>query len=641
MADSIDGMTGAITSTAQAKPAAETLREPQIYNTKDACIPDGINREALRAEQATDWRLISEGRPIVTRSYADQPYLVQTDDGALLCVITTGSGLEGTAGQHVTSMRSLDEGKTWEAAVPVESPTNPESSYAVLLKVASGRIYCFYNYNADNLRQIETVFPGNPVTYRVDTLGYYVFRFSDDHGKSWSPQYYKVPVRSTRIDRDNIRSGAVRFFWNVGRPFIRKGAAYLSLHKVGGFGEGFLDSSEGWLIRSDNILSEADPLKLRWETLPEGETGLLAPAGGGRIAEEQSYVVLSDASIYTVYRSVDGYPVESYSRDGGRTWDAPRYKRYADGRQMKNPRAANFVWKCANGKYLHWFHNHGGHFIENRNLDEPFAGAYEDRNPVWISAGVEVDGPSGKQIAWSQPEILFYADDTFIRISYPDMIEINGAMYISETEKTAARLHRIDDNFLQRLWTQFSGGGVRQGVCILDVAREGEIAMPQLPKFRQRDIRYGNGRGICLRQGFTLSLRLRADMLNEPRVLLDNRTHSGRGWFLEVCNGKRLRFVMCDGQTSSLHECACDQLQAGREHALGIIVDGGPCVVSFVVNGCFWDGAQERQFGWSRFSQSLQNAQGSTSLRIAEGVLALQVFSCALMTCEVVALQRD
>ena len=32
------------------------------------------------------------------------------------------------------------------------------------------------------------------------------------------------------------------------------------------------------------------------------------PPGGGRVAEEQSAVSLSDGSLYCVYRTVDGWP---------------------------------------------------------------------------------------------------------------------------------------------------------------------------------------------------------------------------------------------------------------------------------------------------------------------------------------------
>ncbi|MCA9437483.1 MAG: exo-alpha-sialidase, partial [Candidatus Omnitrophica bacterium] len=102
---------------------------------------------------AADWRNIHNGSEIPTESYADQPYVVKTDDGAWLCVVTTGSGHEGQSGQHVVSMRSVDLGKTWSEPVAIEPATGPEASYAVLLKAPSGRIYVFYNHNTDNLRE--------------------------------------------------------------------------------------------------------------------------------------------------------------------------------------------------------------------------------------------------------------------------------------------------------------------------------------------------------------------------------------------------------------------------------------------------------------------------------------------------------
>ncbi len=610
------------------------------YDSPYALLPNGLEDKLRNAKRCDDWRLFDKGWKIPTRSYADQPYLLKTDDGALLCVVTTGSGQEGTSGQHVTVMRSMDKGETWSEPVAVESPSNPESSYAVLLKVPSGRIYCFYNYNEDNIREMETVFPGNPLIFRVDTLGYHVFKYSDDHGKTWSEKYYKIPIRMTDIDRKNIRKGEVRFMWNVGRPFVLNGAAYTSIHKVGNLGEGFIVSSEGWLVRSDNILTESDPEEIRWETLPDGEIGLCTPAGGGLIAEEQSYSVLSDGTIYCVYRSTDGWLVECYSRDGGHNWSEPQYKCYASGHRMKNPRAAAFTWKCQNGKYLQWFHNHGGRFIGSHGLDEPEESPYDNRNPVWVAPGVEKDSPAGKILEWGPPEILLYHDDPFIRMSYPDLIELDEEMYIAETQKSVARLHRIDPLFLERLWGQFDEKTVDESACILSLEEGmGEVGRPVLPDFFIRDIHAPDHRGVDLRQGFSFCFRIVVPENGAAEVLLDNRTDSGRGWMIRTTNRGGLELIMSDGQTTALNTSESGLLCSGEERDIAIIVDGGPKVVSFVVDGLFCDGGEERQFGWSRFSPLLCNAVGSSKLFISENVKRLKVFSRALMSCEVAAIQ--
>ena len=402
-----------------------------------------------------DSRHISNGVEIPSESYSDQPYIVKTDDGAWLCVLTTGVGREGQTGQHIITTRSTDQGQTWSKPLSVEPSDGPEASYAVLGKIPGGRVFCFYNHNTDNLRAVKANNPpyADGLCRRVDSQGHFVFKYSDDHGQTWSSQRYEIPVREMAIDRRNAYGGKIQFFWNVGRPFLLDNALFVSLHKVGGFGLGFFTSSEGVLLKSANILTERDPDKISWQTLPDGDAGLRTPPGGGPIAEEQSYCTLSDGAIYAVYRTVDGYPACTYSRDGGHTWSEPQYKRYANGRLVKHPRAANFVWRCANGNFLYWFHNHGGRFIR---LMEDATQPYQDRNPVWLSGGVEVDTPAGKVIRWSQPEIVLYDDDPYIRMSYPDLVEDSGHYYLTETQKDLARVHRVPDALTEALWQQFA-----------------------------------------------------------------------------------------------------------------------------------------------------------------------------------------
>lgn len=84
----------------------------------------------------------------------------------------------------------------------------------------------------------------------------------------------------------------------------------------------------------------------------------------------------------------------AYSRDMGRSWTQPAFMRYPDGRRMKHPRAANFVWKLQNGDFLYWFHNQGGC-------------GYDGRNPAWVSLGREYDAPDGRRIAWSDRKFCY------------------------------------------------------------------------------------------------------------------------------------------------------------------------------------------------------------------------------------------
>lgn len=602
---------------------------------------------SLAARAAEDWRNIKTGRIIPDEGYADQPYVVKTDDGAWLCVMTTGPGAEGQPGQHVVTRRSLDQGKTWIDAVDVEPSQGPEASYAVLLKTPHGRIYVFYNHNTDNIRQIIADKPWYPdgLCPRVDSLGHFVFRYSDDHGRSWSSRRYDIPMRDFAIDRRNPYGGKLKFFWNVGKPFIHAGAAYVPLHKVGGIGEGFFTSSEGALLRSPNLLTERDPEKIRWETLPEGDAGIRAPSGGGPIAEEQSFSVLSDGSLFCVFRTIDGHPAYTYSRDGGRSWEPSQYMRFDDNRLMKHPRAANFAWRCQNGKFLYWFHNHGGRFIREHPRRRTIA--YEERNPVWLAGGIEVDSPQGKRIRWSQPEIVLYDDDPIQRISYPDLIEEAGKYFLTETQKEIARVHEIDSTLIEGLWRQLEdlkGQVTRNGLLLelpaAQAALPPSVQAPELPVFLRRARPPAHG-AEDLRAGFTIELWLMLRDLRAKQRLVDNRTPDGRGLLLETIEGAAVRLSINDGQTENHWASDPGLLQPGRLHHIVAIVDGGPKIIRFLIDGKLCDGGEARQFGWGRFSPNLRSANGGPLLHIGPDLVGeirrLRIYSRALRTVEAIS----
>jgi hypothetical protein len=589
-----------------------------------------------------DPRHLAHGFEIPSEGYCDQPYVVKTDDGAWLCVMTTGTGHEGQKGQHVISIRSFDQGKTWDKPVNVEPASGPEASYAVMAKSEkSSRIFVFYNFNSENVREVKREDSG--VYDRVDSLGDFVFKYSDDHGRSWSNQHHKISVRDFEVDRQNIYAGKIRFFWNVGRPIVHREKFWVPLHKVGAMGKGFFAQSEGALLFSDNLFSEKDPGKIIFKTLPEGDSGLRTPLGGGRIAEEQSISMLSDESLYCVYRSIDGYPVDTYSQDGGRTWSTPTYKKYSpQGRFMKNPRAANFAWKLQNGKFLYWFHNHGGQpLVEFAKTSE--WGPYDHRNPVWLSCGTEIDTEDGKRISWSEPEICLYDDDTYIRISYPDLVEEGGKYFLTETQKSTARTHEIPSSILQALFSQKDNCQITERGVLLDLtgpSLPAAVAMPKLPHFLERDHSVKDNRGKDLRQGFSVELTFQLHSLEAGQILLDNRLRSGKGFCLTTTSDQTLKLTLHDGKAESSWDLDSGALVTGKVHHLVAIVDGGPKLILFVLDGNLCDGGDARQFGWGRFSPQLQDVDGAEHLRIApnvEGaVKQLRVYDRALLVSEAV-----
>ena len=585
-----------------------------------------------------NWRNIASGWTIPDEEYADQPYIVKAGDGAWVCVITTSDGHEGATSQHVVATRSTDFGRTWSPLIAIEPKGPPESSYVTLLTTPGGRLYVFYNFNRDNLRAVKRV--DGLLEKRVDTLGTFVFKYSDDHGRTWSRERHEIPVRETAIDRENLYGGKVRFFWHVGRPLIHQGAAYVTLHKVGNFGPTFIDRSEGNFLRSDNLLTERDPAKIRWETLPEGDIGLRAPTG--RIAEEHSLVALSDGSLFTVYRTDTDHPTQAYSRDGGRTWTPPADMTYGPGaRTVQHTRAANFVWKTANGQYLYWFHNHGGSTYGNQ------------RNPAWLAAGHEVDTPAGKALAWSEPEILLYDDDWSVRMSYPDFVEDGGRFFITETQKTIARVHEVPAEFLEMLWKQRTARNVATKGRVLELAQETvrqarTLTLPPLPDLAAPKDQEGGG--------FTIEFAVKFETLDAGQILIDARDANGNGFAVSTTDRGTLQIALRGALGPSSNQYAkglldfglgeiswdCDPgvLKPGQWHHVGIIVDGGPKTLCFVVDGKLNDGGDRRQFGWARFPRELRTIRFGERMvlapRLQGEMQQIRVYNRALRTSEMV-----
>lgn len=584
--------------------------------------------EPLPSSVSSDPRNLANGSIIPDEGYSDQPYVVITNEGHWLCVLTTGKGVEGEAGQHVVSTISKDRGQTWSPLVDIEPATGPEASWVMPLKIPSGRIYAFYTYNKGNVRELSRA---DGSRRRVDTLGAYMFKYSDDHGRSWSAQRYEIPMPVFPFDRENDYGGELLFFWGVGKPIVHDGLATFGFAKVGRWGvPGVLVRSQSHFMRSSNILTERDPAKIRWEVLPDGEIGLRAPKGP--IAEEVNLVALSDGKLYCTYRTIDGYNCHAYSRDRGHTWSAPGYATYTPGgRRIKHPRAANFVRKFSNGKYLLWYHNNGGEAVHAGAWDY-----YRDRNPAWLAGGIEKSG----SIHWSEPEIVLYDDDPKARISYPDFVEENGRYYITETQKTVARIHEIDASLLEGMWNQFSSRKMTQDGLATQLSAEqcragATFEMPVLPN-------------LSLRKGFSLDLWVRLRELSPGQILLDARGPSGKGIHLATSDRFTLKLTLNDGQREASWDTdpgtGPGTLKVNAWQHVVFIVDGGPGIITCAVDGVLNDGGAVRQFGWGRFARELGDVNGSPTGKIAPKlygeVRSLRLYNRYLRTSEAIANYR-
>ncbi len=556
-----------------------------------------------------DPRNIRNGLKVPDEGYCDQPYVVITPDGNWLCTMTTGPGHEGHGGQHIVATISKDKGKTWSELIDIEPSTGPEASWVVPLITSFGRVYGFYTYNGDNIREL------NGKKIRADMMGWYCYRYSDDYGRTWSKQRYRLPMRVTACDRSNDWQGEVQIFWGIDKPKVARGEAYFMFTKLGKY---MLENGEGWMYHSDNVMTERDVSKLRWELLPDGDHGIRVEEFGST-QEEHNHVSLSDGkTLYCVYRTTTGYPCHCYSFDAGHTWTTPVHMTYRpDGqRRVKNPRACPKLWKTSDGRYLFWFHNHSGQ-------------GFQGRNPAWILGGVEKDG----RIHWSQPEIVIYADDVNMRMSYPDLIEEDGRFWITETNKTVARVHSIDRALLDGLWNQ---GKVKQ------VAREGQLLECKGDALAKgKEIALPQPIDLTKTRGLSVDVWLTLNDLKPGQVIVDSRKPDGKGIALTTAEDGTVKVEVSDGTTKASWTCDPGLLEKGKRHHVVATVDDSPKIITFVVDGKLCDGGEHRQYGWGRYAAELGDVSGTGKLRVApslDGTLhSLRVYGRYVRTSEAVA----
>jgi hypothetical protein len=68
-----------------------------------------------------------------------------------------------------------------------------------------------------------------------------------------------------------------------------------------------------------------------------------------------------------------------------------------------------------------------------------------------LSLGVEHPSPEGLVIHWGRPEVVLYSTEFAAPIGYPDFIEQGDRLFITETQKTVARVHEVPAWVLERL----------------------------------------------------------------------------------------------------------------------------------------------------------------------------------------------
>ena len=441
-------------------------------------------------------------------------------------------------------------------------------------------------------------------------------KYSDDNGLSWSERMI-IPIRDFKIDLFepiSYKENTLRFFLECFETHIAQTIKlYIPLSKIS-CKDHFMKYTESVMLCSEDVFD--NPTNSHWVTLPEGDIGIRGIEGGGSVAEELSFVNLSDDTIQATFRTVDGYAGLAISRDGGHNFGDSMYLTYPDGRRVKNSRAANFLWKLSEDRYLYWYQNCG------------YKGFYT-RNPAWVCAAVETNTQEGKELRISQPEVLLYHESGSVGFSYPDIILDKGRYFITETQKTIARVHEIPSKYMDMLFSQFDICKVEQD-CLLCDTHDKTITMPDVEPFIRQSNHIGGACQITTNVGYTLEFWLN---YQGKEKLFDNLSDTAQGLLIETQDDGSVMVLLRDIREASLIDTRPGLLQAGLHH-LCVVIDGASRVVCFVVDGLLEDGGSERIVGWGMLSRSINGIRGRAEAVLSDNIRRFRFYGKALTITE-------
>jgi hypothetical protein len=623
-----------------------------------------------------DPRDLKAGRVVSDRNgYYDSQNIVAVHDPergsyAYSVVLHHSENREGGPGLQLFGTRSTDGGRTWTPLTPVDSPDRQShDGYQLVHRRHDGtdRVFVFYGWNVGSQyppRADNSLIPITRTDMQLDE-GYW-FRVSDDSGRTWGSQRYSIPVRRTRIDRDNPWSGETIGMFLCDKPSVIDGAVYMAFQKTRD-GAGETPGSEVFFLRSTNLLEIDDLHDAVWETLPRGDTGLQAPGGALRLGEEPHMLAVSDTMpgrLFSLWRTETGRLAGAYSDNGGESWGESFWLTYeglpigaGGAHPIKNPRGSITPYRMrrpspvGGAEFIMFFYNNG----RTERL------GYTGRRVYWLTIGRETDTGA---IRWSQPEIGLYWDGTALDErpgwnpdwaivdgpGYPDWVELDdGSLACVESNKLAVRFHEIDRRLLLYLRVQPELAVLPTEGCVVDwSAGDGTPVGPVLP-----DLRSGGGFTLTVQisgtQEAALTRRTIMSAYTDATAALGEEPTDRRitkGYEISVDDAGEIQFLITDGFGTHFRHSTrigvASGVWDGRQHVVSFIVDGGPNVASVVVDERLDDGGDEPQ-GWA-FVPQLLGEVGGSELRLTPdfgGTMSrFLIFDRALLTTEAIATSR-
>ena len=303
---------------------------------------------------------------------------------------------------------------------------------------------------------------------------------------------------------------------------------------------------------------------------------------------------------------------------------------------VKHPRGPLSPKRQPNGLILMTYYNTAplGAFASHMKVN--------DRNNMWLTVGHEITLKNGdKTVQWTQPELALYERDHTRGHGYPDVItDLDGQVYITETYKSKpmseAKTHTVDMHMLNLLYTQTTINATVETNINQNLTAKTSRLTQALPNFNTYNtVQYGMSLDLWLATPVSLGVPSSSSSSSSaavlPTVLVDATTLLNDtvtvGLLVHSFSTNGTVMLTMQDDTGGVVQFQTDPVCSRRlldakssPHHVGILVDGGPKMVSFVVDGKLCDGGTDLVH-WPNGHYLMDSSFGS----IGSGVVTVKV----------------
>jgi hypothetical protein len=255
---------------------------------------------------------------------------------------------------------------------------------------------------------------------------------------------------------------------------------------------------------------------------------------------------------------------------------------------------------------------------------------YDFRNPAWCAPAFETDTENGKELVYGQPEILFYhTTGDRLSISYPDLIEYDGKLMITETQKQIARIHTVSERLQNALLNQDTVSAKLDGISMSELKTNG------VPKQTYSKVNHSDRtewKEIPENSGTTWIFE---GIFNKGDSVISAHNKQRGGFKVDVTEEGTLRCYAAGEAANFTLESSiilCD----GKKHHVAWIMDNAACISYLVIDGIFDNGGNVSECGWRFIPYQLSFINAVKDVSFGANVSDVRLIPNSILTADAI-----